>query len=370
MKRFVSLLFLMTSVANAFATTINNNGIYYEINPDGYSVTLTGYDSYYCSGDIVIPCAFRYDLKSYSVTNISKKAFLNCVDITSMSIPYSVQKIGYQAFYGCTELQTVKFYTGIKYIDDMAFYGCSKLAQITIPNSVDTIGARAFYGCSNLKSVEIGSAVNKIWGYAFNNCVELMELRVNPDNNTLDSRNNCNAIIETSTNTLLYGCKSTTIPNTITSIGKFAFRQCKGITSITIPENVSHIGEGAFEECSALTTLQSDAINPPKLDRGAFYHINSQCVLKVPEEAIENYKSAEQWKNFLIIQPISGVKDISADDLDIQIEHSGIVNTGNQYIEVYNICGTKVYSGSDHCITLSKGVYIVRNHQKSKKIAL
>ena len=78
---------------------------------------------------------------------------------------------------------------------------------------------------------------------------------VESGNSVYDSRENCNAIIETSSNTLLWGCKSTVIPNSVTSIGGSAFWGCSGLTSITIPNSVTSIGDWAFSECSSLTSI-------------------------------------------------------------------------------------------------------------------
>ena len=117
-------------------------------------------------------------------------------------------------------------------IGDGAFTGCESLTSITIPSSVTSIGSNAFTGCSGLESI-----------------------RVESGNTVYDSRNNCNAIIETATNTLLYGCQNTIIPSSVTSIGNNAFRECSGLTSITIPSSVTTIGNNAFRDCSGLTSI-------------------------------------------------------------------------------------------------------------------
>ena len=78
---------------------------------------------------------------------------------------------------------------------------------------------------------------------------------MNSGNTVYDSRNNCNAIIETATNTLIAGCQNTVIPNTVTSIGQYAFGYCSGLTNVVIPNSVTSIGDSAFQSCNGLTSV-------------------------------------------------------------------------------------------------------------------
>ena len=121
--------------------------------------------------------------------------------------------------------------------------------------SVTRIGQDAFYECSNLTSVTIPISVTSIGNLAFGDCTGLTSIAVEPGNTTYNSCENSNAIIETSTNTLIAGCKNTVIPNSVTSIGKAAFFGCTGLTSITIPNSVTSIGDYAFDGCTGLTNL-------------------------------------------------------------------------------------------------------------------
>ena len=143
------------------------------------------------------------------------------------------------------------------YISD--YYG-----DVVIPSSVtyngrtyrvSSIGDYAFNYCKDLTSVSIPSSVKSISGNPFTNCSSLTSINVDSRNTVYDSRNNCNAIIETATNTLISGCQNTTIPENVRSIGGSAFSGCSGLTSVTIPEGVTSIGNGAFYGCSGLTSV-------------------------------------------------------------------------------------------------------------------
>ena len=123
-------------------------------------------------------------------------------------------------------------YNCVTSIENGAFEDCTGLTSITIPNSVTAIGGDAFSGCTGLTSITVASG-----------------------NTTYDSRNNCNAIIKKSTNELVVGCKNTTVPNSVTSIYRYAFYGCTGLTSISIPNSVRLIWNDAFYGCTGLTSI-------------------------------------------------------------------------------------------------------------------
>lgn len=130
------------------------------------------------------------------------------------------------------------------------------MTSVTIGNSVTDIYLGAFYGCKSLTSVIIPKSVTLIGITTFNDCRNLNSIIVEDGNPKYDSRDNCNAIIETATNTLIAGCNNSTIPNSVTAIAAWAFAYCKGLTGeLTIPDSVTFIDRSAFDHCSGLTRV-------------------------------------------------------------------------------------------------------------------
>lgn len=146
------------------------------------------------------------------------------------SIPDSVTSIGNRLFYNCSNLTSIIIPDSVTSIGSSAFSGCNSLTSITIPDSVTRIGWRAFCGCSGLESIS-----------------------VNINNTIYESIDNC--VIEIATNTLILGCKSSIIPDSVTSIGDYAFHGCSSLSSIIIPDSVTSIGDDAFYWCDDLTTI-------------------------------------------------------------------------------------------------------------------
>ena len=295
MKHLFSLSLLLLALllpATAPAHDFYVNGIYYNINGNEATVTYKGdsfnqYSNEY-SGSVSIPSTVTYSGTTYSVTSIGDNAFYGCRSLTSVTIPNPIASIGYNPFSVCSGLTSIVVESGnptydsrnncnaiietasntlivgcqntiipysVTAIGNYAFYWCTGLTSINIPNSVISIGEYAFEGCSGLASVSIPNSVRTISDVAFLHCSGLTSISVAAGNTTYDSRNNCNAIIITSTNTLIICCKNTVIPNSVTSIGSGAFWDCWGLTNIDIPNCVVDIGDDAFLGCRDLASI-------------------------------------------------------------------------------------------------------------------
>ena len=337
---FLSLAVLL-SLPMLAVYEVEIDGIKYDLNSETKQATVI--KGYRYSGSIVIPESVEYWVTAYSVTSIRWSAFANCSGLTSVTIPNSVTSIG-----------------------EDAFLDCSGLTSVTIPNSVTSIGNRAFNGCSGLTSIVVEDG-----------------------NPVYDSRNNCNAIIETATNTLHFGCKTTIIPNSVTSIGSYAFYKCSGLTSVTIPNSVTSIGDHAFYDCSGLTSVTIGnsvtsigsyafwgcsgltsvtignsvesigvyafsscselldvycyAENVPSTGSGAFDHSYQEYVtLHVPAASIDSYKATWPWNSFGKIVALTP-EETGIDELK---DENGKVKSA-----VYDLSGRRVQKAQ-------KGVYV------------
>lgn len=283
-----------------------------------------------------------------SVTRIGEDAFYGCTGLTSMTIPNSVSIIGYQAFWDCTGLTSVTIGNSVTIINGNAFGNCIGLTSVTIPNSVTTIQDGAFYGCSGLTSVTIPSSVTYISFSAFSNCSGLTSLVVDEGNIHYDSRDNCNAIIETALNRLVLGCNTTIIPNSITAIGNSAFSNCSGLTSLTIPNSVTFIGGYAFSGCDGLTSVYCMSVTPPTVGYN-YFALTTNAMIYVPCGSVSAYQSAICWSDyssrifgmpnfdhnyeFLPNNETMGTVNVGAIDCDSNITVTAIPNTGYHFVE-------------------------------------
>lgn len=231
--------------------------------------------------------AFSYSgLNSVIIPNcyIGNAAFHDCKALTSVIVrtsnvsPQKNWEGKYQIFEACDNIKEIVFDCEIA---RALFRGVTALEKVTLTDNVKSIEQGAFSGCINLTSINIPSSVTNIGGEAFTSC-GLTSIVVDSDNTYYDSRDNCNAIIETASNTLFTGCQTTIIPNSVTSIGDRAFVYCSNLASMAIPNSVTRIGESSFGHCSGLTsiTIPNSVVC---IERLAFWYCESLISVTIPK---------------------------------------------------------------------------------------
>ena len=316
-----AVMMMCCTVMNA-QTTFEVGGIKYSVTGENTVEVVEKFPIY--SGTVVIPSAVTYSNTTYNVTGIGNDAFFACSKLASITLPEGITSIGASAFIGCCNLNTITISESVTCIKDCAFQGCTSLTSLTIPEKVTSIGTDAFFNCTGLAAITVAEG-----------------------NTVYESPDNCNAIIEKSTHTLLWGCKNTVIPNTVTRINTNAFRWHSDLTSITIPESVTSIGDGAFlatgltsvvigksvetigksafKSCSNMTEIHVLATTPPTLGTDAFYLVATDIPVYVPD--VETYTG---WGGFTNLK--KNVDLPTAKEDAIGAINAAIVGVTDEYI--------------------------------------
>ncbi len=239
-------------------------------------VTIPNNQIWYTSsdGNIVAP----YETEVFGAT-IKSNVYENGKGI--ITFDGDVTTIGRSAFAECTSLLNITIPNSTISIGDFAFKNCESLESFMLPNSITSIGWYTFSGCSSLNSIIIPKNVSAIGEGAFAECESIESIIVEQSNLVYDSRNNCNAVVETISNTLIIGCKNTIISNTIETIGTAAFTGCISLENIIIPNSVTTIGMGAFAECSSLENIIISN-NVTSIEGNAFYNCKSLTSITIP----------------------------------------------------------------------------------------
>ncbi|MDE6410500.1 MAG: leucine-rich repeat protein, partial [Muribaculaceae bacterium] len=239
----------------------------------GNSVTEIGSSAFYgCNGltSLTIP---------NSVISIGSEAFYGCSGLTSVTIPNSVTSIGSDSFEGCNKIETLSLDCeniqdwfnkrsslkslilgdNVKIISSNAFYGCDNLTSFTIGKSVTTIGSNAFNGCRLMTEITIPESVTSIGSSAFYGCTGLKKASFASVESLckINFENSSSNPLDYAHNLYINGeeIRDLIIPNSVTSIGSYAFSECNGLTSLKIADSVISIGSSAFSGCSGLTSL-------------------------------------------------------------------------------------------------------------------
>ncbi len=272
-------------------------------------------------------------------------SFYGITDLTSIVLPGSVSEIANAAFSGCTSLSSVSMAEGLAWLGDYAFYGCSNLKSINLPSTLQSIGEAAFKS-TGLKSIHIPYKVYSISKSAFAACHELNSITVDPANTVFDTRNNCNAIIKSSNNTLIVGCANSTIPSSVTSIGEEAFSETD-ITAVSIPSTVTTIGNRAFQHC---TQLQSVTLpnSITEIRQSVFYGCTSLLACNIPNSVTRIRSSA--FCNCASLKSITIPKSVTNINTNPFRGCSGLitiaVEDGNSVYDSHDNCNAIIESAS------------------------
>ncbi|MGM9712596.1 MAG: leucine-rich repeat domain-containing protein [Prevotella sp.] len=272
-----AFLAMMSMAVNAEVIEYEDDSFYYDLDTEAKTAEVWYKGS---ATEVSIPASVTYNGVAYTVTRLGDYCFYEYEGLTSVTIPSSVTSLG-----------------------DYCFCCCYSLTSVTIPSSVTSLGEECFSGCG-ITSVTIPSSVTSLGKWCFSWCYDLASISVDVNNPVYDSRENCNAIIEKKTNTMVYGCKNTVFPSSVTSLGDYCFAGC-GFTSFTIPSTIKSLGEWCLSGCSSLKTLTCEM---PVAIEGTFFEPRyiEQTTLYVPESSVDSYQTTYQWNSFGTIKAIGG----------------------------------------------------------------
>ena len=254
-------------------------------------------------------------------------------------IPEGITSIGRAAFYAYQELTEITIPNSVTTIREQAFSYCRELTNVTFSDNLNNIGFRAFFECSKLTSITIPTSVVSIGYDAFSDCEALSSIVVEDNNSVYDSRNNCNAIIESATKQLLFGCKNTKIPDGILEINDNAGI---GTMEVIIPYSVRFIGNKAFTSRVRSVTVESRW--PLTISASSFAN-RDRITLYVPKGCREIYAAANYWKDFKEIVEIESITISSAKQVTFMSDRD-LDFTGYPDLKAYVATGYDKASGT------------------------
>ena len=405
MKKLFLLFALLLGVLSAWAYDVEVDGIFYNLDKKNKTASVTSGNNKY-AGTVVIPESLGVDGTTYSVTSLGMACFYGCSGLTAITIPSSVTKLGNKCLWYCSGLESIVVESGNTVYDSRedcnAIIETATNTMITgcrntkIPNAVTSLGDDCFYDCWGLTAITIPNSVTKLGNNCFGGCSGLESIVVESGNTVYDSREDCNAIIETATNTMITGCKNTKIPNSVTSLGDECFFYCTGLTSIAIPNSVTSLGDYCFSYCTRLTsitipnsvtemgyqcmsccnnltsiTIPNSVTNmiahcfygntamteahinretPPSLQRGyknngdPFIECPAFQTIYVPRGASANYDRSP-WNAYKIVEE------------DVQSGITAVMSEGEATAPVYHLNGSRAGT-TENLSAMPKGIYI------------
>lgn len=220
--------------------------------------------------------------------SISKRAFAYCSKLSNISLSEGVVEIGNYAFSGCSNLSEIKFPESVKVIGSDLFYGCSNLKDVTLPKEVHYFGSCIFYECSNITSCIIPEG-----------CTELKETFYDGQRLIRLTLPNSLTIIGKYAICGCWNLTSLKIPDNVTEIGYAAMYGCTNLQELILPEKINFIGEEAFFNCQKVKKIVSLNPIPPTMNYlSSITNIDRDIPIYVPHYAIDDYKSANTWKEF------------------------------------------------------------------------
>ncbi len=256
MRRFIVFLsFILSLSLNMMAYDVLFDGFYYNLSGDSAIVTNSSamnLDNNSYKGAITIPETITYEGQTYRVTTIGASAFAYCTSLYSVTAEH-ITSIEMFAYSECTSLTHISLSPQLHTIGAFAFNNCTALSGITLPAALLNIEHDAFMGCNALTQINIPANVRTIGIGAFAGTESMVAIEVDTNNENYYSANNC--IVERASQTLIAGCRTSTIPNTVTTIGAQAFTGCRGLNQMIIPANVTRIEDYAFALCTGMKQL-------------------------------------------------------------------------------------------------------------------
>ena len=276
------------------------------------------------------------------VTSIAEELFVNCSALSTINIPASVTSIGDQAFANCKAIKNISLTDGVSTIGAEAFLACVGITNINLPKNIKTIGCSAFAGCTGLTSVSVPANAANWESSVFANCTSITSVNLANDITLIPESmfSGCTSLagitipksVKTVGANAFSGCVSLntlTISDGVAAIEDMAFNNCRSIKSIIIPQSITSIGVSSFADCGSLIEVVCKPTTPPTLGGGAFNGISAECKIYVPEGTYASYIVADVWVDSISMPVIDCLGDefleYVKDGMTVTIKEGGVV---------------------------------------------